>query len=163
MLHDKCRAAFTRNGVRNLGMVESEAAWVLHGRWWRETHDSREYLHLRLFIAEPVEGDTPPQEVEGKVGLVPIAENVANAVKPTLLHWGDSMVRQLERGLPGTGSGTYGASTYPASRLRAQRGPNASAGICAIAGGSAFTGSRFGLVGSTGFDGELVGEVPRHR
>ena len=71
MLREKCRTAFTRNKVRNLEMVESEEAWVLHGRWWRVTRDSGEYLHLRLFIARPVEGDTPPQEVEGEEGLVP--------------------------------------------------------------------------------------------
>ena len=160
MLHDKCRAALTDNGVRKLGMVESEADWVLHGRWWRETHDSGEYLHLRLFIARPVEGATPPQEHEGKVGLVPIDENVENAVKPTLRHWGDSVVRQLERDLPGTGSGKYRLHIRPFEVRGAVAQPEDLGRHLRNRWRRAFTGSRrFRLVGSTGFDGELLGEV----
>ena len=159
MLHDKCRTAFTRNGV-NPGMVESEADWVLHGRWWRETHDSREHLHLRLFIAQPVEGDTPPQEVESKAGLVPFDENVANAVKPTLWDWGESVVRQLERDLPGAGSGKYRLHIRPFEVRGAVARPERLGRRLRNRWLPAFTGSRrLGLVGSTGFDGELVGEV----
>ena len=107
MLREKSHEELKNNKVRKLEMVESEAAWVLHGRWWRVTRDSGEYLHLRLFIARPVQGDTPPQEHEGEAGLVPIDENIESAVKLTLRDWGDSVVRQLERDLPGAGSGKY--------------------------------------------------------
>ena len=159
MLRAKCRTAFTRNGVRKLEMVESEAAWVLHGRWWRVTRE-REYLHLRLFIARPVQGDTPPQEHEGEAGLVPIDGGVANAVKPTLRHWGDSVVRQLERDLPGAGSGKYLLHIRPFEVEGAVAQPERLDRHLRNHWRRAFTGSRrFGLVGSTGFDGELFGEV----
>ena len=157
MLRAKSRTALTRNGV-NPGMVESDEAWVLHGRWWRETRDSREYLHLRLFIARPVEGDTPPQEHEGEAGLIPIDGDIENAVKPTLRHWGDSVVRQLERDLPGTGSYRLHIRPFEVEGVVAQ--PERLDRHLRNRWRRAFTGSRrFGLVGSTGFDGELFGEV----
>ena len=157
MLRAKSRTALTRNGV-NPEMVESEEAWVLHGRWWRVTRDSREYLHLRLFIARPVEGDTPPQEVEGKAGLVPIDEDIKNAVKLTLRHWGDSVVRQLERDLPGTGS--YRLHIRPFEVRGAVAQPEDLGRHLRNRWRRAFTGSRrFRLGGSTKFDGELFGEV----
>ena len=161
VLRAKCRTALTRNGVGKLEMVESEAAWVLHGRWWRETRESREYLHLRLFIARPVEGDTPPQEGEGDAGLVPITGVIRDAVKPTLLHWGDSVVRQLERDLPGTGSRSYLLHIRPFEvRRGAVAQPESLGRHLHNRWRRAFTGSRrLGLVGSTGFDGELFGEV----
>ena len=159
MLRAKCRTAFTRNGVGNLEMVESEDAWVLHGRWWRETRESREYLHLRLFIARPVQGDTPPQEGEGEAGLVPITGVIRDVVKPTLLHWGGSVVRQLERDLPGTGSRNYRLHRRP-FEVHGATQPERLGRHLRNRWLRAFTGSRrFGLVDSTGFDGELFGEV----
>ena len=157
MLRAMCRTALTRNGVGNLEMVESNAAWVLHGRWWRETRDSQEYLHLRLFIARPVEGDTPPRQVAGYARLLPIADVVGNAIKPTLRHWGDSVVRQLESDLPG--SGRYRLHIRP-FEVQGAAQPERLSRRLHSRWRQAFTGSkRFRLVGSTGFDGELFGEV----
>ena len=159
MLRAKCRTALTRNGVGKLEMVESEAAWVLHGRWWRETRDSREYLHLRLFIARPVEGDTPPQEHEGEAGLIPIDGDIENAVKPTLRDWGESVVRQLERDLPGAGSRKYRLH-IPGFEVEGAARPERLGRHLRNNWRRAFTGSRRIRVGGpTGFDGELVGEV----
>ena len=157
MLRAKCRTALTRNGVGNLEMVESQEAWVLHGRWWRETRDSREYLHLRLFIARPVEGGTPPQEGEGEAGLVPIDGVIGNAIKPTLRHWGDSVVRQLERDLPGSGRYHLHIRLF---EVRGMAEPERLSRYLHNRWRRAFTGSRrFRLVGSTGFHGELFGHV----
>ena len=157
MLRAKCRTALTRNGVGNLEMVESQEAWVLHGRWWRETRDSQEYLHLRLFIARPVEGDTPPQEGEGEAGLVPIGGVIGNAIEPTLRHWGDSVVRQLESDLPG--SGRYRLHVRPFDVQGAAQ-PERLNRRLHNRWRPAFTGSRrFRLVHSSGFDGELFGHV----
>ena len=157
MLRDKSRTALTNDDVK-LEMVESEAAWVLHGRWWRVTRDSGEYLHLRLFIAQPVQGDTPPQEVVSKKGLVPIDENIESAVKLTLRDWGESVVRQLERDLPGTGS--YRLHIRPFEVEGAVAQPERLSRHLRNNWRRAFTGSRrIRVVGPTGFDGELVGEV----
>ena len=157
MLRAKCRTALTRNGVGNLEMVESNAAWVLHGRWWQETRDSQEYLHLRLFIARPVEGDTPPQEGEGEAGLVPIGGVIENAIKPTLRHWGDSVVRQLERDLPGSGRYRLHIRLF---EVQDATQPERLSRRLHNRWRRAFTGSRrFRLVGSTGFHGELFGHV----
>ena len=157
MLRAKCRTALTRNGVSRLEMVGSEEAWVLHGRWWRETRESREHLHLRLFIARPVEGDTPPQEHEGEAGLIPIDGAIKTAVKPTLRHWGDSVVRQLERDLPGTGSYRL---HIPDFEVEGAAQPEHLSRLLHKRWLGAFTGSRrFRVVRSTGFDGELVGSV----
>ena len=160
MLRDKSRTALTESEVRNLEMVESEEAWVLHGRWWRVTRDSGERLHVKLFIARPVQGYTSPQEVVSKEGLVPIDEDMENALKPTLRHWGDSVVRQLERDLPGTESGKYRLHIRPFEVQGAVARPERLGRHLRNRWRRAFTGShRFGLVGSTGFDGELFGEV----
>ena len=157
MLRAMCRTALTRNGVGNLEMVESNAAWVLHGRWWRETRDSQAYLHLRLFIARPVEGDTPPRQVAGYARLVPIDGVIGNAIKPTLRHWGDSVVRQLESDLPG--SGRYRLHIRPFDVQGAAQ-PGRLNRRLHNRWRPAFTGSRrFRLVHSSGFDGELFGEV----
>ena len=158
MLREKSRTELTKNKVRKLEMVESEAAWVLHGRWWRVTRDSREYLHLRLFIARPVEGDTPPQEHEGEAGLIPIDGDIENAVKPTLRDWGESVVRQLERDLPGTGSYRLHIPGFEVGGAVVQ--PEDLGRYLRNNWRRAFTGSgRIRVVGPTESDGELVGEV----
>ena len=89
---------------------------------------------------------------------MPIDEDIKNAVQLTLRHWGDSVVRQLERDLPGTGS--YRLHIRPFEVEGAVAQPERLGRHLRNHWRRAFTGSRrFGLVGSTGFDGELFGEV----
>ena len=93
-LRKKCRTVLTESGVE-VPQADEPTAWVLHGRWQRE---SEKWLHLTLFIAEPVE-QGEPDATESKEALVRI-ENIRPAdIEPTLRHWGDAVVRRLDRGV----------------------------------------------------------------
>ena len=89
-LRRKCRTALTQNGV-GVPVSESEAAWVLHGRWRRH----EESLQLTLFIAEPVEEGDPDVRASGET-FVPVKTIRPEAITSTLDHWGPELVRQLE-------------------------------------------------------------------
>ena len=93
-LRKKCRTVLTENGVE-VPQADEPTAWVLHGRWQRE---SEEWIHLTLFIAEPVE-QGEPDATESKEALVRIESIRPADIEPTLRHWGDAVVRRLDRGV----------------------------------------------------------------
>ena len=93
LLSGKCGTLLRENGA-NVALSESEAVWVLHGRWRRY---SEEMLHLTLFIAEPVERGEPDKAAIREV-LVPLGTIRPEDLRPTLDHWGSLLVRRLERG-----------------------------------------------------------------
>ena len=92
LLSGKCGARLRDNGA-NVALSESEAVWVLHGRWRRY---SEEKLHLTLFIAEPVERGEPDKAAI-REALAPLETIRPEDLRPTLDHWGPLLVRRLER------------------------------------------------------------------
>ena len=93
LLSGKCGALLRENDA-NVAISESEAVWVLHGRWRRYPE---EMLHLTLFVAEPVEGGEPDKAAI-REALVPLRTIRPKDLRPTLDHWGPLLVRRLERG-----------------------------------------------------------------
>lgn len=93
LLSGKCGTLLRENGA-NVAVSESEAVWVLHGRWRRYPE---EMLHLTLFVAEPVEGGEPDKTAI-REALVPLGTIRPEDLRPTLDHWGPLLVRRLERG-----------------------------------------------------------------
>ena len=81
-----------------VALVQAEAARVLHGRWRRE---SKTHLHLTLFIADPPRGEEEPLVRRSAEALVPVEGLRREDIEPTLRHWGERVVRRLERDLPG--------------------------------------------------------------
>ena len=93
LLSGKCGALLRESGA-NVALSESEAVWVLHGRWRRYP---KEKLRLTLFIAEPVErGD--PDKAAIREALAPLGTIRPEELRPTLDHWGSLLVGRLERG-----------------------------------------------------------------
>lgn len=158
-LHTKCRTALQTEGV-DVAMVESEEVRVLHGRWRRE---SKEQLHLTLFIAEPVirEGDAGAiVSLEGgEEALLPIDDGIREDITPTLRHWGRAAVRQLEGHLPG--GRTYRLHVPPgAIKARDVPRPERLGRLLLAHWKPEFTGNdRFTLAGSDSSHGELSGEA----
>ena len=90
LLSRKCGTVLRENGAR-VPMSESEAVWVLHGRWRRY---SEEQLHLTLFIAEPVEGGEPVMSA-GKEALVPVRAIRKADLRPIIEQWVRVLVLRL--------------------------------------------------------------------
>ena len=155
-LHAGCRTVLTNSGAQVV-LVESDAVRVLHGRWRRETHGAQEHLRLTLFIAEPVERGEPVATVS-RDALVPIESIHPADLELTLLHWGDSVVRQLERDLPGTRRYRL---RMRLDEIQGVAQPGRFGGYLRNRWQRAFTGSeRFTLVGdATRSDGQLFGAV----
>ena len=92
LLSGKCGALLRANGA-NVALSESEAVWVLHGRW---RHYSKDKLRLTLFVTEPVERGEPDKAAI-REALVPLGTIRPEDLRPTLDHWGPLLVRRLER------------------------------------------------------------------
>ena len=99
ILRTMCLRALTDRQVE-VALVPSEAVQVLHGRWRRESETD---LHLTLFIADPPLDREEPVATRSDDALVPVEGLRRSDIEPTLRHWGDRVVRRLERDLPGSG------------------------------------------------------------
>ena len=99
ILRTMCLRALTDRQVE-VALVPSEAVQVLHGRWRRESETD---LHLLLFIADPPQDREEPVATRSDDALVPVEGLRRSDIEPTLRHWGDRVVRRLERDLPGSG------------------------------------------------------------
>ena len=154
ILRTMCLRALTDRQVE-VALVEAEAVRVLHGRWRRE---SETHLHLTLFIAEPPRGREEPVATRSADALVPVEGLRRRDVEPTLRHWGDRVVRRLERDL--RGSGRFRLHLSPLSVQDEALSDNFSAYLLGR-WRPAFTGSdRFTLVGSAqSAEGVLHGDV----
>ena len=154
ILRTMCLRALTDRQVE-VALVPSEAVQVLHGRWRRE---SESHLHLTLFIADPPRGREEPVATRSDDALVPVEGLRPRDIEPTLRHWGDRVVRRLERDVPG--SGRFRLHLAPLSiqdsALSERFGP-----YLVTHWRPAFTGSdRFTLVGSAqAAEGVVHGDV----
>ena len=110
ILRTGCLQALTDRQVRVV-LVPGDAARVLHGRWRRE---SETHLHLTLFIAEPPQAREEPVALVSAYARVPVEGLRPSDIEPTLRHWGERVVRRLERDLPGSGRFGVHLSPFPA-------------------------------------------------
>ena len=154
ILRTMCLRALTDRQVAVV-LVQAEAARVLHGRWRRE---SETHLHLTLFISDPPRGQEEPVATRSADALVPVEGLRRRDVEPTLRHWGDRVVRRLERDLPG--SGKFRLHLSPLS-VQDEALPEKFSAYLLGRWRPAFTGSdRFTLVGSVqSAEGVLRGDV----
>ena len=100
ILRTMCLRALTDRQVE-VALVPAEAVQVLHGRWRRESETN---LHLTLFVADPPRDQDEPVATRSADALVPVEGLRPRDIEPTLRHWGDRVVRRLERDLPGSGT-----------------------------------------------------------
>ena len=138
-----------------VALVQAEAVQVLHGRWrW----ESETHLHLTLFIADPPRGGGEPLVRQSAEALVPVVSLRRKYIEPTLRHWGDRVVRRLERNL--TGSGRFRLHLAPLSG-QDEALPEHFSAYLLDRWRPAFTGNaRFTLVDSAeSAEGVLHGEV----
>ena len=154
ILRTMCLRALTDRQVE-VALVQSEAVQVLHGRWRRESETN---LHLTLFIADPPRDREEPVATRSADALVPVEGLRRRDVEPTLRHWGDRVVRRLERDLPGSGGFRLHLSPFPVQdEALSEKFSTYLLGRWR----PAFTGSdRFTLVGSAqSAEGVLHGDV----
>ena len=153
ILRTRCLRALTDRQV-GVVLVPGDAARVLHGRWRRE---SETHLHLTLFIAEPPRAREEPVALVSADARVPVEGLRSRDIEPTLRHWGERVVRRLERDL--RGSGRFGVHLSP---FPFREGLSEDFGRYLLGRWRpAFTASdRFMLVGdSSSAEGVLHGEV----
>ena len=109
ILRTMCLRALTDRQVE-VALVPAEAVQVLHGRWRRESETN---LHLTLFVADPPRDQDEPVATRSADALVPVEGLRPRDIEPTLRHWGDRVVRRLERDLPGSGRFRLHLSPFP--------------------------------------------------